>query len=176
MTVVTVRATAPERWREYRDLRLAALRLDPDAFGSTLARETSFTRAQWCERCSNPHSFIGYLDGRPVALAALVPRAASSQEVVGVWTAPSARGQGVGEAVCRAVILAAEQSGATTLALWVQATASSARRLYHRLGFVETGRVVPMPREESLLLAEMELHLPRGRSLPPDLGPSASGT
>jgi len=61
VTLVTVRAVAPERWQEYRDLRLAALTLDPDAFASTLTREAGFTSAQWRERCTNPHSFIGYL-------------------------------------------------------------------------------------------------------------------
>ena len=159
VTVVTVRAVAPERWQEYRDLRLAALTIDPDAFGSTLAREAGFTTSQWRERCSNPDSFIGYLDGRPAGLAALVPGEGPRRELAGVWTAPAARGHGVAEEVCRAAIQAAERSGSTTLALMVAVNADSARRLYRRLGFVETGHTRPMPRDESLILTEMVLRI-----------------
>jgi ribosomal protein S18 acetylase RimI-like enzyme len=159
VTLITVRAVAPERWQEYRDLRLAALTLDPDAFASTLTREAGFTSAQWRERCTNPDSFIGYLDGRPVALAGLLPSDGPRRELVGVWTAPTARGHGVAEEVCRAAIQAAEKSGSTAVVLLVAGSADSARRLYRRLGFVETGHTEPMPRDESLLLTEMVLRL-----------------
>ena len=159
VTLVTVRAVAPEGWQEYRDLRVAALTLDPDAFGSTLTREAGFTPAQWRERCANPDSFIGYLDGRPVALAGLVPSDGPRRELVGVWTAPTARGHQVAEEVCRAAIRAAEKSGSTTVVLLVASGADSARRLYRRLGFVETGHTEPMPRDESLILTEMVLCL-----------------
>lgn len=157
--MVTVRAVAPQRWQEYRDLRLAALTLDPDAFASTLSREADFTSAQWRERCANPHSFIGYLGGRAVALAGLLPSDGPRRELVGVWTAPTARGYGIAEAVCRAGIHAAEESGSTTVVLLVAGSADSARRLYRRLGFVETGHTEPMARDESLLLTEMVLRL-----------------
>ena len=156
---MTVRAVAPERWQEYRDLRLAALTLDPDAFASPLAREAEFLPDEWRERCSNPDSFIGYLEGLPVALAALLPGDGPRRELVGVWTAPTARGHGVAEAVCSAAIEAAGRSGAATVALLVVEAAGSARRLYQRLGFVETGHTESMPRDGSLLLTEMVLRL-----------------
>ena len=159
MSLVSVRAVAPERWQEYRDLRLAALASDPDAFASTLTREAAFTPAQWRERCANPDSFIGYLDGRPVALAGLLPGEGSRRDLVGVWTAPDARGQGAAEAVCRAAIQAAEKSRSTTVVLLVESSANPARRLYRRLGFVVTGHTEPMQRDESLLLTEMVLSL-----------------
>ena len=159
MSLVTVRAVDPQRWQEYRDLRLAALTHDPDAFASTLSREADFTSAQWRERCANPDSFIGYLDGRPVALAGLLPSDGPRRDLVGVWTAPTARGHGVAEAVCGAAIHAAEESGSTTVVLLVAGSADSARRLYRRLGFIETGHTEPMPRDKSLLLTEMVLRL-----------------
>ena len=38
----------------YKDFRLLALKTDPDAFGSTYAREIAFTDDVWCSRLANP--------------------------------------------------------------------------------------------------------------------------
>jgi hypothetical protein len=40
---VEVREVAVEEWARFRDLRLRALREDPEAFGSTLEREAAMT-------------------------------------------------------------------------------------------------------------------------------------
>jgi ribosomal protein S18 acetylase RimI-like enzyme len=48
---------------------------------------------------------------------------------------PSARGRGVGEALCRHAIAVARQSGAAFLDLTSAPTRSAANRLYGRLGF-----------------------------------------
>ncbi|MBK9158967.1 MAG: GNAT family N-acetyltransferase [Propionibacteriaceae bacterium] len=159
MSVIDVKPVSPQRWREYRAVRLAALAADPDAFGSTLAREEAFPPDLWRERCTNPASFVGYLEGRPVAMAGLIPGEGPQRELVGVWTDPAARGHGVAAEVCRAAIDAAYASGSASVTLWVEARAESARRLYLRLGFVETGRSETMPRDSSLRLIEMELAL-----------------
>ena len=43
-----------EHITQYIRIRIAALRTDPKSFGSTVARESAFSRLQWCARVDNP--------------------------------------------------------------------------------------------------------------------------
>jgi RimJ/RimL family protein N-acetyltransferase len=58
-----------------------------------------------------------------------------------VYLHPDARGGGAGIALARAAIAHAQRQGATRVALWVNEANGPARRMYERLGFVETGRI-----------------------------------
>ncbi len=159
MATVTVQPGSADRWWEYRDLRLAALASDPDAFTSAYDTEADLADDQWRARSAMPGTFIGYLDGQPAGTAGLVPGTGPRRDLVGVWTTPAARGHGVAEALCGAVIEMAQQSGAVTVALQVAEHAHAARRLYQRLGFTDTGRREPMPKKPTHTLIEMTLSL-----------------
>jgi ribosomal protein S18 acetylase RimI-like enzyme len=50
--MVSVREVVADDWELLRDVRLAALREAPHAFGSTYAREAPFTEEQWRGRIS----------------------------------------------------------------------------------------------------------------------------
>ncbi|KAI0666148.1 hypothetical protein C8Q78DRAFT_985127 [Trametes maxima] len=52
--------------RRYRDLRLTALRTDPESFGSTYAREVDFSEKEWRDRLNQNHraTFIARLRAR----------------------------------------------------------------------------------------------------------------
>lgn len=188
-TSVSVRRTSPADWEVVRDLRLAALHADPDAFGSTLAREEAFGRQEWEERCGNPDSYVAFLDGRPAGLASLMPLSAapplladscslesnprgdvaadsdgSVRDVVGLWTDPSARGHGVGAELVSALIETARARGASGLRLMVTRVNEPAIRLYRRFGFSETGMTKPMPDRPHLCAMEMTADLSVRRS------------
>ncbi len=51
--MVLVREVTIDDWETLRDVRLAALREAPSAFGSTYAREAAFTPEQWRGRISD---------------------------------------------------------------------------------------------------------------------------
>lgn len=54
-----------------------------------------------------------------------------------VFTAPAARGQGLGQALCRCLLLRAAEAGARIGYLQVEFDNAPARALYQRLGFVD---------------------------------------
>ncbi len=161
---MTVRRTGPDDWQVLRALRLAALRTDPDAFSSTLARERRFAKERWLERCANPNGFMAWHDGLPAGLAALAPPppgAAPDEplELVSVWVAPEHRGQGVGDALVASALAAARDTESRQVRLSVVETNAAAIRLYAKHGFAATDACEPMPGRPHLLEIEMVLDL-----------------
>lgn len=162
---VSVRPTRTEDWATVRDLRLEALRTDPDAFGSTLAREEAFDQAQWESRCTNPDSYVAFLGARPVGLGGLLPLPESGaaapetersvRDIVGMWTAPQVRGRGVGTSLMTALVDTARRQGTPRLRLHVTSGNEAAARLYRRFGFQETGVSHPLPGRPHLHEIEM---------------------
>jgi RimJ/RimL family protein N-acetyltransferase len=139
-----------------RELRLAALREDPGAFGSSSERETTYEPLHWEMLAGGPGAVFvgGDWDGMAgVYLEAQEPR------LWGMWVAPSARGRGLGRALAEAVIGWARDRAFTRLRLGVTAAAPDALRLYERLGFAATGRVTPLRSDQSLCEHELALEL-----------------
>src|SRR5687767_13136762 len=64
---ITVRQFTAAEWRTYRDLRLRALRDDPDAFGSTYEREAARPAEDWKDRLA-----AGVTDAGQLPIVALV--------------------------------------------------------------------------------------------------------
>jgi ribosomal protein S18 acetylase RimI-like enzyme len=151
----------------YRDLRLAALTEDPDAFGSTYAREAERTDTDWEQRliagatAPNELALIALVDATPVGLA--WGRRDDREPTVGhlfqVWVAPEHRGRGIAQLLTNAVIAWAQRLALRTLRLSVTASHPAASQLYRRAGFVDAGSPEPL-RPGSLVLAQaMQLSL-----------------
>lgn len=150
------RATARD-WATYRDVRLASLADSPDAFGSTLARETELTEADWKARVARSATFLGARGGRALATATGIRSTDPDDggvEIVGVWAHPDARGTGLPAATVRAVV---SWAGERPVRLWVAVTNVAAERFYAKLGFEPTGRRGPLPRDHSITELEMAL-------------------
>lgn len=56
-----------DAWTRLRDIRLTALRTDPWAFGSSLAREEGFKEAHWRMRLRSGPWFLAVDDDVPAA-------------------------------------------------------------------------------------------------------------
>jgi GNAT superfamily N-acetyltransferase len=150
--MVVVREVAPDDWEILRDVRLAALREAPHAFGSNYAREAAFTEEQWRGRINDRSvTYFAYLpeNPEPAGLAGVYV-ADGVADVVSMWVRPSARGHAVGEALIGATADWAKARDHAWLLLWVTETNTSARKLYQRCGFTLTGERQPLPSDPAL--------------------------
>lgn len=150
--MVLVREVSPDDWEVMRDVRLAALKEAPYAFGSTYAREAPFTEEQWRGRINERSvTFFAYLPDmtEPAGLAGVYVET-GVPDVVSMWVRPSARGNRVGEALITAAADWAKARDHDTLYLWVTETNAPARLLYERCGFTPTGERQPLPSDPSL--------------------------
>jgi GNAT superfamily N-acetyltransferase len=80
---------------------------------------------------------VARLDGRPVGCGALKRKNETTGEIKRMWTAASARGQGVARSVLRMLEAKARESGLKTLRLETNRTLIEAQALYRKEGFRE---------------------------------------
>lgn len=145
MSIVLVRRLTPDDLQLLRDLRLDALREAPTAFGSTYAREATFSDEEWHRRLTNPNAaqLVCEDDLGPAGLVAVIAdlEEAGVAQLVGMWVKPEVRGTGAAGSLVRAAIEAATAlAGTKLIRLHVLEENLPARRLYERHGFVATGR------------------------------------
>ena len=152
VAMVVVREVTPDDWETLRDVRLAALREAPQAFGSSYAREAPFTEEQWRGRINDRSAtFFAYLpeNPEPAGLAGVYVEDGVA-DVVSMWVRPSARGNRVGEALIGATTDWAKTRDHDSLLLWVTESNTPARRLYDRCGFTLTGESQPLPSDPAI--------------------------
>lgn len=150
--MVLVREVSADEWELMRDVRLAALREAPYAFGSTYAREAAFTEQQWRGRFSDrAATFFARIgeDPAPAGLAGIYVGEGAA-DLVSMWVRPRARGRGVGKALVCAAAGWARAHDHDALFLWVTQANAPARLLYERCGFLPTGERQPLPSDPAL--------------------------
>jgi GNAT superfamily N-acetyltransferase len=152
-----------DRWRELRDVRLAALSEAPAAFGSSLRREQDFDESQWRAWTRSAGLFMAFVGESPVGMAACVAgESGSDRKLVGMWVDPPWRGRDAASMLVRSVVDWAGSQGIEQLRLWVVEGNESARRLYAGRGFEVTGSRKPLPSNPRLFANEMALTLNPG--------------
>jgi RimJ/RimL family protein N-acetyltransferase len=141
-------------WRDYRDIRLAALKDAPSAFAATWQQEAALTESQWMERAQRSEegdtaTIVVAVDddGRWVGLAGGYrpgDRGADA-ELISMWVAPDCRGRKISPDLVRAVLAWADSHQAVSVGLWVNETNQPAISLYEKEGFRRTGEVDKLP-------------------------------
>ncbi|HEY1641905.1 MAG TPA: GNAT family N-acetyltransferase [Streptosporangiaceae bacterium] len=141
-------------WRQYREIRLAALRDAPSAFASTWQKEQAYPESRWTGRAR------GSEDGESATIVAAVDDTGrwagvaggflsgdrdADAELISMWVAPDGRGHGTGQRLVSAVLSWAEAHEASAVGLWVNVTNQPAIGLYERAGFRRTGETAPLP-------------------------------
>lgn len=160
--MATLHQITPALASIYKAVRLRALQDTPAAFGSTYARESQFTDADWQQRAANlctPHS-IGYLaydhdNYCGIAVSFLNQQNPQHAELMSMWVAPEQRRNNTGRLLVDAIVAWARSAGAHTLQLMVTSKNLAAIAFYQRLGFTPTGRTEPYPPNPALIQFEM---------------------
>ena len=158
-----IRRVTADEWREYRDIRLAALRDTPDAFGSTYGESATRPDEWWIERTwlsaeSDQQALFLAWDEKPIGLAGTFfddP----DWVVIAMWVDPARRGQGLGRRLLDAVVEFQRAHGATESVLGVVDGNDAARALYERYGFRDNGVANALRPGEPLIVREMRLTL-----------------
>lgn len=141
MTVDIVRL-AQDRWREYRDIRLEALRSEPGAFGSSTEEEEKLTEDDWRERV--PNAFFAVSGGRVVGMIVCVfgerVKTRHVADIFGVYVTAGSRGEGAGTMLLKKALSEAGKRGVIKVRLAVNPRQEAAVRMYERAGFSVVGR------------------------------------
>src|SRR5687767_1541582 len=126
MCMLELRRVECDDWKLWREVRLAALRDAPYAFGSTLAEWTDQgdTQSRWRDRLEAvPLNLVAIADGTAVGQASGTPiREDGRVEVISMWVAPTSRGQGIGIALLDEIATWAREQGASAILLSVKPT------------------------------------------------------
>lgn len=131
-----------------RQIRLDSLLSDPQAFGSTYARDAA-RPAEWWEQwaaqselgASQRTFIVEAEDGQwlGVALVRLDDEEPSSAVLNAMWVSPNARGRGVAGLLCEACAAWAAERDCRKLTLAVVADNDAAQSAYRSAGFTACG-------------------------------------
>ncbi|WP_236792501.1 GNAT family N-acetyltransferase [Amycolatopsis sp. GM8] len=138
--MIRLRVLAADDWPAWRELRLAALREAPGAFGAKLADWVHEDEPRWRQRLIDvPFNALAEIGDTPVGMVSgTALDTERTVELISMWVAPAARGRGVGDALIAAVARWAEDQSARRIVLRVFDHNRHAESLYRRNGFVHT--------------------------------------
>jgi SAM-dependent methyltransferase/GNAT superfamily N-acetyltransferase len=147
MTGASARRLDANEWPTFAELRLAALRESPDAFGSTYEREADNDEPAWRGWLTGGADWEGVVNSFVVedehgpfgiATCAVFDEAPKVGHLFSMWVAPDRRRSGAGSLLVRAVVDRARELGAEELILRVTLGNEAAIGFYRSCGFVGT--------------------------------------
>jgi len=169
--VWTVRRIRAAEGPRLRALRLHALAEAPSAFGSTLAREETFSEEVWQQRAANAAAgatsvtVVAELADRWVGMATGLASEADASAPLGpilvsMFVDSAVRRLGIGEALVESIKSWARSHGHQCIHLWVVCSNQPALALYRRCGFHASGVTRPLAHTPGLTELQMLARLP----------------
>jgi ribosomal protein S18 acetylase RimI-like enzyme len=161
--MIEIEPLTPLNALTFKTLRLRALRDDPQAFGSTYAKESQLGDADWIKRATQWSDgersimFLASDEGVACGIAGsfLDEGDITRAQLVSMWMAPTHRRRGLGRLLVKEVLGWARSRNVRVLHLMVTSNNDDATSFYERLGFRRTGRIEPYPNDSSLVEYEM---------------------
>jgi RimJ/RimL family protein N-acetyltransferase len=139
---LTIRPLRPDEPGLYRDIRLEALRLHPEAFGSSFEDEAAHPLAFFEQRLTANTIFGGFVDQALMGIAGFMPQAGAKRihkaHLWGMYVRRPARGSGLARRLIDAVLDHATHH-AELIQLSVVSENLGAQRLYTAAGFTPYG-------------------------------------
>lgn len=131
----------------YQELRLEALRANPEAFGSTYEREAAFTTEEICQRIApeeGKFTLGAFIEGRLAGIVTFVresgPKTRHKSNIYGMYVSAAYRGKGIGRQLLEELIKETRKlDGVEQIALTVVQDNERAKALYAHMGFTVFG-------------------------------------
>jgi ribosomal protein S18 acetylase RimI-like enzyme len=137
-----IRPLRPDEAGMYRDIRLEALRLHPEAFGSAFEQESAEPLSFFEQRLTANTIFAGVRDQELSGVAGFMPESglkrAHKAHLWGMYVRQAARGTGLARQLVEALLTFAQER-VELVQLSVVAGNVPAQRLYASLGFTRYG-------------------------------------
>jgi ribosomal protein S18 acetylase RimI-like enzyme len=139
---VTIRRLRPDDANCFREIRLEALKANPQAFGSTFEFEDKLDVAWFAGRLESSHVMGAFRDGELVGMAGFAiqqgEKNAHKGRLWSMYVRPSSRKLGVGRLLVSTVLNVARDN-VELIQLSVVRENRPARSLYESVGFLEFG-------------------------------------
>ncbi len=137
--MIPIMTLAPERWREYRALRLEALKSHPQAFCATYESQAAKPDEWWRERLidvQSQGSWLLFAEDQG-ALTGMVGAAWAGEaiDIISMFVRDSHRGKGVGRLLMQAILEATEDARPARHVLSVNSEQREAVALYKAFRF-----------------------------------------
>ena len=138
----TIRLLTADDAADFRDMRLAALKAHPEAFGADYDEESKRSLTDHMDRLERDHFFGAFDDDKLVGLIGLIlydgAKMQHSGKIISMYVAPSHRGRKIGRALVETVCTAAKER-VEQLYLCCVTTNENAKKLYDSCGFLTYG-------------------------------------
>lgn len=144
MDKITIVKIPENKWQDYKDIRLEALKMDSIAFGSSFEEERNFNEDTWKQR-SKP-ALLAYYDDKPVGLLVYIINTRIKTKhvanIYSVYVNKAFRGHGIGKKlVIEALESIKKNDEVIKVNLAVNPEQISAVKLYESFGFKQIGRL-----------------------------------
>jgi GNAT superfamily N-acetyltransferase len=149
---------------DYSKIRLEALRVAPDAFGSVHEDVAKFPTSRFEEQLRNGCFFLALDDGEVIGTSSYAQFSLNRRRhagLYGMFVTPRWQGQRVAAELVNAVRQQARLDGYRELYLSVNPSMARAVAFYEREGFRDTGEREPMRRDPSVSLMTMKAPVER---------------
>jgi ribosomal protein S18 acetylase RimI-like enzyme len=137
-----IRPLCPEEAELYRDIRLEALRLHPDAFGACFEDEAANDLTFFMQRLTTSVVFAGIRGNALLGVVGFMPQSGAKRAhkgtLWGMYVRSEARGSGLSRLLVEAVLAHGRQH-VELIQLSVATDNVAARRLYASMGFEPYG-------------------------------------
>jgi ribosomal protein S18 acetylase RimI-like enzyme len=139
--MIEIKKLPPERWQDYRKLRLEALQADPIAFGSSYEEEISRPEEFWRNRIGS--MLFALENDKPVGMVRYTFETRGKKHIAGIYSMyvnSDFRNQGIGKRLMDSMIsLIAENKDIRKIKLAVTPDQIYAVKLYEACGFKRAG-------------------------------------
>jgi RimJ/RimL family protein N-acetyltransferase len=140
--MITISRLNADRWQDYRDLRLEALKNEPLAFSSSYEEEQLIVETGWRTRIEN--ALFAIDNGKLVGIVGFFRnnriKTNHVGEIFGVYVRPAYRDKGIGKQLITAIIEEIKKTeGIEKIKIGVNPTQKAAAHIYRKFGFKKVG-------------------------------------